>query len=538
MPLDAIELVRMTIEVSVYVGVLLFGFLFSWKYLRVRCFIPLHIHSFSQKLVFSFTFIVSCFGLTALLLADITRVMSVASRMLLWRITLSVVVQLLIVIYPAIQIYHFFTKNYVTTAVWSKRKQLPLVFCAWAALVLFHWWGLSPKKVPFQNEIGVSIDGVSVDSSNRNNDSIWSYPGWVRRIGIVGTVLTAMLSGYGSVAYLHEILFPEARNGKEELLARFREQLSDNERFISEKYDKLRRLKSAGNSNSDSFGYNGGGGGGNNDGNVFGLIGKLKSTSEYEDTLHDIEALESFGRRLRDEISRIQRAQEEEKVGRAHMSMRDKVDRWVSWGVALYCAYYILAGLYTFFVLGCSSGDGPDVITMSISLFLSLFNVSIDTHFWSQLCSAIFSGGMVFTSLRNFFLNSSKIAKKYDIHDDDDYYYGGRYGGGNGSGARAYESSFLLPTKSNGKSSISKKNWSRIRVHIVVGMCQIMGAYFLSVLILTAGSLPHSSRETFAASLGGLDAKFYREWSNAVLGISILGSIITILIKRKRSYNK
>lgn len=520
MGLGVVELVRIIIEASAFVGILLFGFLFSWKYLRVRCFVPLHIHSFSQKLTFSFTLIVSCFGLTTLLLADVTKVMSVPGRTLLWHITLSVVVLLLIVIYPLIQIHHYFAKNNMSTAVWNKRKQLLLVFCTWAAFVFIHWWGLSPKKMPFQAEFGANIEG----NNENSNSGILSYSGWVKRIGIVGTIITAVISGYGAVSYIYDMICPEEQDGKEELLARFREQLSDNEKFISEKYDKLRRLKAAGNSNSDSFGYN------NNDDNMFGLIGKLKSTSEYDDTLHDIEALESFGRRLRDEISRIQRAQEEEKNGRKNMSMRDKVDKWISWGVALYCVYYIIMRLYTFFILGCSSGSDTDFITMSINMFLSLFHVSIDTHFWSQVCAAVFSGGMVFNYLRNFFLNSSKLAKKYDIHDD----YEGNYGGA----ARGGESAFLLPTKSNGKSSITKKNWARLRIHVVMGMCQIMAAYFLSILILTAGSLPPSSRETLTASLGGLDVKFYQEWSNALQGISIIGTILAILVKKSRSYHK
>ena len=555
MAVGVVELVRTTIEVSAFVGILLMGFLLSWKYLRARCFVPLHIHSFSQKLTFSLTLVVTCFGLFTLLFTDITGIISATSRAMLWRATLGFVVLLLVVAYPVAQVYHYYTKNNASTAAWPRSRQIPLTAGTWAVLVLLFWWSLSPKKALFQ--------GVSSNNNNGNGNGystssgIWSYPGWVKRIGVIGVVLTAALSGYGSVMYIYGMLCPEAKRGrKEELLGRFREQLSDNERFISEKYDKLRRLKNTeGYSSSTSSGSNYYYGSVNTSSG--GFINKLRNTTDYEETLLDIEALESFGRRLRDEIARIQRAQEEERLGRMHMSMCDRAEKWASWGVALYCAYYLITGLYVFFFLGCAARAGPDPITVSINLFLSLFHVSIDTRFWSQIGSAVFSGAMVLSSLSEFFTRSSTIAKSYHIHDD--YYDDGSEGysgfGNNSSssssGFNSGESAFLLPTKSNtsnigsnssssksnssARSFISKKSWTRLRPHIVVGMCQAMGTYFLSTLILTAGSLPLSSRETLSASLGGLDVKFYQEWFNALFGVSIIGTLLTILVKKKTS---
>jgi hypothetical protein len=135
---------------------------------------------------------------------------------------------------------------------------------------------------------------------------------------------------------------------------------------------------------------------------------------ESEETLHDIEALETFGRELRSEIAAVKRDRLRQEQS---STLYGRVCSVVGYGFAAYCAYRVVTAVVNL-VMASRRRRGIDPVTRFMGIVLSVFSVSrIDAEFWSQQVSLVFVGSMVFMSMRGFLLNMGKILREYGNRD-------------------------------------------------------------------------------------------------------------------------
>jgi hypothetical protein len=122
-----------------------------------------------------------------------------------------------------------------------------------------------------------------------------------------------------------------------------------------------------------------------------------------------------------------------------------------------------------------------DPVTKSIEIAVTYFHINFDVQFWSQHISFILVGIIMITSIRGLLITLTK------------FFY-----------------------------AISSSNSSNI---IVLVLAQIMGMYFVSMVLLMRMNVPAQYRVIISQVLGELQFSFYHRWFDVIFLVSALSSI-------------
>jgi len=115
----------------------------------------------------------------------------------------------------------------------------------------------------------------------------------------------------------------------------------------------------------------------------------------------------------------------------------------------------------------------------------------VDVNFWSQQISFLVVGLIVITSIRGLLLTLTK------------FFY-----------------------------AISSSKSSNV---IVLLLAQIMGMYFVSMVLLMRMNMPEDYRKIITQVLGDLQFNFYHRWFDVIFLVSALSSIVCLFLAHKQS---
>lgn len=415
--------------------------------------------------------------------AGIAGLLTPAALRLLWRAALSALVLLLVVAVPAAHASSFVaafaaSSSSAAAAAFAKPRTRALTVTG-AVLV----WLLCAWKC-----LGRFADG--------GGDSVFAPGAWVARIAAVGVPVIAALSGNGAVATPHRLILTVIRPVQDAALAQAERQLRDNAAFIEAKREKLRSLSSSGGSS------NGNGGSSGSFGFLSSLVGRGRAAAHdslVQETLHDIEALETFGRELRAELCALQQQRQRQEQSK---TLRGRLGNYAGYGMAAFCIYRVLSALAN--VLRGRRGD-VDPVTRGLGIFLRFFALG-DAEFWAQQCSLAFAGTLAALSLRGLLINMRKAL---------------------GDLGKPEEERLTLLSGVR-RAAPSRLAAGQLHTHLALCTAQLIGAYFLSSVLLMRKNLPAAYRQPITDAIGDLHFDTYHQWFDVVFLVSALGTAATL----------
>ncbi|KAK3333307.1 Abscisic acid G-protein coupled receptor-domain-containing protein [Cercophora scortea] len=361
-------------------------------------------------------------GLTALLaeliLADISDLVSPHARAVALRFTLPTLLFLLIVVIPLLEL-----RSVVAGSGWSFRRKgggrSPRV--AWGLLfVLFSGWlfvfwsvggvitaetdgarwpGTGSSEAGWFDSTGMTIGRAA--AGQRHRDSLVELlrsgrlaRACLERIGVIGILLMALLSGFASVsspwhAFADQRAF-RRRPVTEADVARKQAGLEATREMLASKRHRLRALQRR---VEETAGSNGGGGGGL----VGKMLGSLKGmasseASEIKGLALEIKGLEAMEANLAGSLAVLRTRQAEHRRDGTVMGMALAVPRY---GFSVYCVYRILATTLTTVRRAYYPGasfSSSDPINRFLGLLAKHWDPKLDQLAWARQISFLLSG--------------------------------------------------------------------------------------------------------------------------------------------------
>ncbi len=198
----------------------------------------------------------------------------------------------------------------------------------------------------------------------------------------------------------------------------------------------------------------------------------------------DILALEELSRQLFLEIHDMQNMRERLEWSK---TWQGKYFNFLGYFFSLYCTWKIF--ISTVNIVFDRVGR-VDPITKGREIAVHWFGLDIDVHFWSQHISFILVGAIVVTSTRGLLLTMSK---------------------------------FFIWISSPKSSNF-----------LVLFLSQIMGMYFVSMVLLMRMNMPVQYRSIITEVLGDLQFNFYHRWFDVMFLVAALCTIAMLKLLHKR----
>eukprot|EP01127_Copromyxa_protea_P014118 TRINITY_DN3887_c0_g1_i1.p1 TRINITY_DN3887_c0_g1~~TRINITY_DN3887_c0_g1_i1.p1 ORF type:complete len:443 (-),score=43.30 TRINITY_DN3887_c0_g1_i1:114-1442(-) len=397
-------------------------FAFGWAFFHVKLFKDYEIQGKIPAVLFSATFALSC-SMFELVIFEILGFMAPVSRLWNWRVSLFLMLSLLIFVFPFCISFLLFRSHFVYKKAMVLSSLFSLVF-------LYLFWKIGDPFPVLKEQSG-----------------IFSIEMGVSRIGIIGVTVMSFLSGFGAVEFPLQNMFYFMRNISQTQVKNAKNQYFHNlTKLITQKKQlALTRKQNASSQLARDF-----------------LNKKMNERSLSSDIKH----LDTFNQELFLNLQEIYTDKE-----RLNFSNTWKGKVYNAMGIffSCYCAYKIFMSSINILFDRVAT---IDPVTRGLSIFLNLFNISIDLPFWSQHISFVMVGIMIATSVRGFLIKLITIFYNY----------------------------------SNSVTS----------TYIALFLGQLMGMYFVSMILLLRMNLPIEYREIINQVLGDMRFDFYHRWSDFI----------------------
>ncbi|KAI8599243.1 Golgi pH regulator-like protein [Dissophora ornata] len=334
------------------------------------------------QVVFALTLTWSCL-LFELIILEILGLLGQESRWYFWRLTLSAILFLLIVIIPYYQCVLIVRNTGIST-----QKALPVAGVIW--LVYFYLFVKVGNGFPTPGNGALGI--LSIE---------WG----MSRVGIIGVTISAILSGFGAVNgpysnlsfFLRQVTESDIQLAEKKCIQTL-EMIASKKKQVVIQEARLRAVEP-------------------NASKVGGFVRKIFSTvsgNPGEESLNglrqELTALEGISRQLFLDIDDLYVEKSRLELAK---TWQGKYSNLMGYIFSVYCIYKLaMALINTIF----RSTGSTDPITALISKFISHTNMTIDVRFWSQQLSFFFVGLMIFLSIRGLLTELSNFFKAFSRH--------------------------------------------------------------------------------------------------------------------------
>jgi hypothetical protein len=293
----------------------------------------------------------------------------------------------------------------------------------------------------------------------------------ISRVGVIGVTVMAFLSGFGAVNYPYTCMSYFVKNVTRQDVIIVEKRLIQTFDMISFKKKRIalgeRELLNKMNTMTEQSGI----------WSRFKTAVMQPSLSQQNISVirQEVGGLEEMGRQLFLEIVDLNNTLDRIDFSK---TFRGKYFNTMGFFFAIYCVGKIcLSSINIIF----DRVGKVDPVTKSIEIAVTYFHINFDVQFWSQHISFILVGIIMITSIRGLLITLTK------------FFY-----------------------------AISSSNSSNI---IVLVLAQIMGMYFVSMVLLMRMNVPAQYRVIISQVLGELQFSFYHRWFDVIFLVSALSSI-------------
>lgn len=452
-------------------------FLFGgWIFFLKILFKDFEIHKKAIVFTFSLTFALSC-SMFELIIFEIVGFFEPASRLFHWKLTLYVTLSMLVVFLPMYIAYYILSN--IRFVPQKRVIKLFLTIISWMVFIFF-FWKLGDPFPMFNPRHG-----------------IFTIEQCIGRVGVIGVTLMAILSGFGAVNYPYSCMSYFVRHVSDNDIQLIEKRLMQTMGMIA---TKKRRIAIAVEQNKRSRGSLSSGGG-----RIWGLFRSVTGVSrgqrstqpaDYSTPLglpEDVKslqiecvALEELSRQLYLESVDLHNTQEHARFSRTFMGRYFNV---LGHFFSLYCSWKIF--ICTVNIVFNRVGK-LDPVSKTIQIVVEYLGFEIDVKFWSQQSSFYLVGIIVVTSIRGLLITLTKF-----FH------------------------AIASPKSSN---------------VIILTIAQLMGMYFVSMVLLMRMNMPPEYRSIVTEVLGeDLQFNFYHRWFDVIFLVSALSSMAFLYVAHKQT---
>jgi len=302
----------------------------------------------------------------------------------------------------------------------------------------------------------------------------------ISRVGVVGVTVMALLSGFGAVNYpytsmavfMRPVTLLDVQTIEKKLIHTLEMITSKKRKIALAQREKTLQSSKLGNQQDNSW---------------WRKISRTPTLSVSENIpllKADIQALEELSRQLFLEAHDMNNMRERVEWSR---TCQGKYFNFLGYFFSLYCVWKIF--ISTVNIVFDRVGK-MDPITKTFDILVNWFGFDVDISMWSQQFSFIVVGIIVFTSTRGLLLTMSK---------------------------------FFIWLSSSKSSNI-----------LVLFFSQIMGMYFMSMVVLMRMNMPPEYRAIITNVLGELQFNFYHRWFDVTFLVSASCTLALLYMAHKR----
>jgi len=298
----------------------------------------------------------------------------------------------------------------------------------------------------------------------------------ISRVGVIGVTVMALLSGFGAVNYPYTSMTVFMRSVTLLDVQMIEKKLLQTMEMITAKKKKIALAEREQKEKAREGG-----------GTWWGKIRSVAPASNSENIAlmkTDVKALEELSRHLFLEAHELQNARERIDWSR---TCQGKYFNFLGYFFSIYCVWKVF--ISTVNIVFDRVGK-VDPITKTFDILINWFGFNIDVAMWSQQFSFIVVGIIVVTSTRGLLLTMSK---------------------------------FFIWISSSKSSNV-----------LVLFFSQIMGMYFMSMVVLMRMNMPPEYRAIITSVLGDLQFNFYHRWFDVTFLVSATGTIALLYLAHKR----
>ncbi|EDQ87223.1 uncharacterized protein MONBRDRAFT_33399 [Monosiga brevicollis MX1] len=297
--------------------------------------------------------------------------------------------------------------------------------------------------------------------------------GAVARVGVIGVTTIAILSGWGAVhtpyKFLH-LFLESVDEGELRQLKQQREALTDK---LRQKRRQLSELVPA-RQQASSTGF------WSMFSNSLSSEGRAAAALEQETV-----AMETMLAQLNSNVRDLEQAKHRWDEA---FTFKGRVLNIMGYVLSGYCIVKVFLATIGL-LLGLTKKTDP--VTRLMQITADWLQLGVDVHFWSQQISFLFVGVIILASTRNFMLKMSLVVQ----------------------------------TLTSAGASVSGA--------LMTLMAEIMGMYFVAMIILMRMNMPPQYRTIITDVLGGLQFNFFHQWFDRIFLLSALLALGGIYVSRK-----
>lgn len=303
----------------------------------------------------------------------------------------------------------------------------------------------------------------------------------ISRIGVIGVTVMAALSGFGAVNYpytsMNIFMHPVT---KYDIQAQERRLLQTIDVIVNKKKRiALAERERVTSQDGDESGSRS---------RIWGLLRSVTASSPQGESLaalkREVSALEELSRQLFLESVELQNQRERLEWA---STFQGRFFNFMGYFFSMYCSWKIFISLVN---IVFDRVGRKDPVTKGMEIAVHWLGFDIDVQFWSQHISFFLVGCIIFTSIRGFILTLTR---------------------------------FFYAVSSSKSSNI-----------IVLVLAQLMGMYFVSMVMLMRMNMPLEYRTIITQVLGDLQFHFYHRWFDVIFLVSALTTMGILYLAHKQ----